>query len=264
MNYKKIYKYGYDINKISQKIYTPQRIETTCGYFSKLNKGEYDLQQVFLKKGLGFTLNHQDYLKREVLIYLENGQVSVKQHSLKPQETLFIPTSIFSKPLEITSQKDSFVYIFSGPVLLSSRPDSEQKSNNAFNKSKTFDRRYKDWAENLIETIISREFTGKKIFFKRGNSSSLHFHCNKTETYFIHSGKLLLRFRAGQGEDKFFVVNSGQAVDITPGLMHQAGGLEDTIIIEISTRDRDTDSFIVESEFMKMPRLKKMMKSYNN
>ena len=96
--------------------------------------------------------------------------------------------------------------------------------------------------------------------FKKGNKSSLHFHCKKTETYFIHSGKLLLRLRAGQGNDKFFVLKPGQAVDITPGLMHQAGGVEDTAIIEISTRDYDTDSFIVESEFMEMPKLKENLK----
>jgi len=250
VNKTKVYKYGYDIDKISRKIYKPKRIKTEWGYFSKLSQGKkYDLQQIFLKKKGKFTLRH--CLNKEKLIYLESGQVSIKQYNLKPQETLFVPRGVIFKPLDIISKEDSFVYIFSGPT---------KKSSNSLKKLKTFDRRYKDWAENLIETIISSEFTGKKIFFKKGNSSSLHFHCKKTETYFIHSGKLLLRLRAGQGKDKFFVLKPGQAIDITPGLMHQAGGLEDTIIIEISTRDQDTDSFIVESEFMEMPRLKENLK----
>ena len=94
-----------------------------------------------------------------------------------------------------------------------------------------------------------------QIYFKKGNNSSFHFHCQKKETYFVHSGKLLLRFRAGKGEDRFFILKPGQAVDISPGLMHQAGGLEDTIVMEVSTRDNDTDAFLVESEFTKMPKL---------
>lgn len=250
MKNKKIYKYGYDINAVSRKIYKPKRIKTGWGYFSKLSQEKkYDLQQIFLKKRGKFTLKH--CLNKEKLIYLESGQVSIKQHNLKPQETLFVPGGVVFKPLDIISKEDSFIYIFSGLT---------KKSSNNLKKSKTFDRRYKYWAENLIETIIDRGFTGKKIFFKKGNSSSLHFHCRKTETYFIHSGKLFLRLKAGQGEDKFFILRPGQAINITPGLMHQAGGLEDTIIIEISTPDQDADSFIVESEFSEMPRMKENLK----
>lgn len=250
-----IYQYGYDINKISQKISTPQRQETAGGYFCKFSEeNKYDLEQVFIRKGSNFILNPQDYLGKEVLIYLESGQISVQSDILAPQETLFIPVSGFSGPLNIISGEDSFIYIFSGFVLRGLNED-------VLKKSKTFDRRYKEYAENLIETIINREFTGKKIFFKKGNKSSLHFHCKKTEAYFIHSGKLFLRLKAGQGEDRFFVLEPGQAVQITPGLMHQAGGLEDTIIIEISTHDEDSDDFIVESEFMEMPKLKENLKT---
>lgn len=249
----KVYQYGYDINEISQKICRPQRVEAPFGYFAKFSEGEkYDLQQVFVKKGHEFTVNPDDYLNKEALIYLEEGQVFAESNKLGPQETLFVPK--MENPLEVAADQDSFLYIFSGPSFY----DSQGMT---FKKGETFDRRYKDYAENLIETIINRQFTGKKIFFKKGNSSSLHFHCQKTETYFIHSGKLFLRLKAGQGEDRFFAVEPGQVVQITPGLMHQAGGLEDTVIIEASTRDYDSDSFIVESEFGEMPGLKENLKT---
>ena len=247
----KVYQYGYDINEISRKICRPARAEAPFGYFAKFSEGEkYDLRQVFIKKGFDFTIDPKDYSNKEALIYLEEGLASAQGYKLGQQETLFSPQ--IKNPVKISASQDSFVYIFSGP------PSAGSKDG-AFFKSETFDRRYKDYAENLIETIVNRQFTGKKIFFKKGNSSSLHFHCQKTETYFIHSGKLFLRLKAGQGEDRFFVVEPGQAVQITPGLMHQAGGLEDTVIIEISTRDEDADSFLVESEFGQMPGLKERL-----
>ncbi len=74
----------------------------------------------------------------------------------------------------------------------------------------------------------------------------MEYHCRKIESYFIHSGKLLLRLRAGRGEDRFFELEKGVSSFTPPGLMHQRGGLADTVIIEISTKDEDSDSFLVE------------------
>jgi len=261
----KIYKYGYDVKKLGQQIFRPRQTKGEWGFFRDVARNDiYGLQQVFIKKGSTYSLMVSDYLEQEFLIYLEDGLAKIEVTGKKDkkriislgfQETILFSGISFYKFIKIVAAKDSFIYIFSGSCLgISSK-------NKDFRKSKTFDRRYKNWAENCIETIINRDHTGKRIFFKKGNSSSLHFHCKKTETYFIHSGKLLLRFRAGQGEDKFFVILPGQSVRITPGLMHQAGGIKDTVIIEVSTRDEDTDSFLVESEFMKMPKLNKLIKN---
>ena len=94
--------------------------------------------------------------------------------------------------------------------------------------------------------MVNAKYTGKRLFFGKGQHSSLHFHCNKLETYYIHSGELLVRLRAGRGEDRSFTLKKGDTLLIPPGLMHQDGGLEDTVIIEVSTHDVDSDSFIVE------------------
>ena len=65
-----------------------------------------------------------------------------------------------------------------------------------------------------------------------------------------------MRLRAGRAEDRYFELELGTASFTPPGLMHQRGGLEDTVIIEISTRDEDSDSFLVEDgQKTKMPNL---------
>lgn len=241
----KIYQYGYDIGQVSKQIYTPKRLKTKWGYFCEVVNGKcYGLSQFFAKKGKIVSLSPKKYSRKEVLIYLEKGCLFVKSFDLKPYETLLLSPRFLSKGLEILVKDDSFVYIFSGPP----------SRGRILKKSKLFNFRNQYWAD-VLWTMVNRAYAGKKIFFKKGNNSSFHFHCRKTETYFVHSGKLLLRFRAGKGEDRYFILNPGQAVDIPPGLIHQAGGLKDTVVIEASTCDDDADDFMVESEFTKMPKL---------
>ena len=122
----------------------------------------------------------------------------------------------------------------------------------------TSDLRSKYWGS--IETIVNAGYTGKRLFFRKGKHSSLHFHCAKMETYFIHSGCLLVRLRAGRGEDRWFPLRPGAILNIPPGLMHQSGAIEDTVIMEVSTHDEDSDSFLVEDgERFPMPRLRAML-----
>lgn len=238
MDRAKTYQYGYDINKVKRQIYRPKHLKKRWGYFYKIaNNENYGLIEVFVKKSKVFPLKP----RKESLVYVEKGRVN----NLKPQDTLLIPLGALKKPLRLEGKEDSIIYIFSGPTTGKSK---------TLKKSKVFNFKNQYWAD-ILWTAVNRGYAGKKIFFKKGNNSSFHFHCQKNETYFIHSGKLLLRFRAGKGEDRFFVLKPGQAVDIPPGLMHQAGGLEDTIVIEASSRDRDSDAFLVESEFTKMPKL---------
>ncbi len=140
-------------------------------------------------------------------------------------------------------------YIFRGPAGVGIQVGAS---------TETSDLRSKYWGS--IETIVNAGYTGKRLFFRQGKHSSLHFHCAKMETYFIHSGCLLVRLRAGRGQDRWFPLGPGAILNIPPGLMHQSGALEDTVIMEVSTHDEDSDSFLVEDgERFPMPRLRAMI-----
>jgi len=106
------------------------------------------------------------------------------------------------------------------------------------------DFRNKYWG--TIETIVSAEFAGKRILLNQGGQASLEFHVRKTESYFVHSGKVRVGLRTGRAENRSIVLSAGQAFDVLPGLMHMRMAIEDTLIIEISTRDDDGDSHLVE------------------
>lgn len=108
----------------------------------------------------------------------------------------------------------------------------------------TSDIREKYWGR--IETILATDVAGKRILVRKGGQSSLEFHVEKRETYYIHSGLIKIGLRIGRAENHSIVLGPGDAYDVNPGVMHMRMALEDTIIIEASTKDSDADSYLVE------------------
>jgi mannose-6-phosphate isomerase-like protein (cupin superfamily) len=108
----------------------------------------------------------------------------------------------------------------------------------------TTDVREKYWGR--IESIFSGEIAAKRIFVQKGGQGSLEFHVEKRETYYIHSGLVRVGLRIGRAENRSIVMRPGESYDMQPGVMHLRIGLEDSVIIEVSTRDSDSDSYLVE------------------
>lgn len=108
----------------------------------------------------------------------------------------------------------------------------------------TSDVREKYWGR--IETIVSDEVAAKRIFVQKGGQGSLEYHVEKSETYYVHSGRVKVGLRIGRAENHSIVLAAGQSYDVRPGVMHLRAGLEDSVILEVSTRDSDADSYLVE------------------
>ena len=81
---------------------------------------------------------------------------------------------------------------------------------------------------------------------KSNTQSSMEYHIKKDEFYYIQSGKLKVGMRIGRAKNKSVILKKGDVFHISPGLMHMRIALEDTVIIEWSNKDEDTDSNIVE------------------
>ncbi len=238
----KQYQYGLDVNRLGEFISVPIAEKSGSGFYTLIiDLPEYRLECVVLKKGKTFSFTTPREF--ETTVYVEEGKVQVKGTTLKARGTMTVPPR---SVIEIEAVADATVYFFSGPA------DDE---GTYYKARMTVDHRDKYWGE--IETIIGKSgYSGKRMLVKKGKYASLEFHCKKFESYYVHSGSLLLRLRAGRGEDRFFDIPEGRVLVTPPGLMHQRGGIEDTVIIEISTKDEDSDSFLVEDGAKhKMPRL---------
>ena len=98
-----------------------------------------------------------------------------------------------------------------------------------------------------IKTIFaSEDFTLKEVFMKGNTQSSMEYHIKKDEYYYIKKGKLKVGMRIGRAKNKSIILDQGDVFHIPPGLMHMRIAIEDTLIIEWSNKDDDTDSNIVE------------------
>ena len=238
-----MHQYGIDIDRLGELMRNaPANPQTPS--VSLVTRPEYCLERVMLDSDDACELARRPL--GDATIFVEDGAIQVGSVTLAPHDLLNIKNS---PDLRLVGMSSATAYVFRGASSNSIDPEKPNR---------TFDFRSKYWGS--IETIVNAEYTGKRLFFRKGQHSSLHFHCAKTEAYFIHSGRLLVRLRAGRGEDRWFELPAGSILEIPPGLMHQSGAIEDTVIIEISTHDEDSDSFLVEDgQRIPMPRLRQII-----
>lgn len=99
------------------------------------------------------------------------------------------------------------------------------------------------------EKIIcnNEEYCGKILCFVKGKKCSWHYHIKKDETFYIQSGKILLKY--GENDDMSFsheiMLERGDKFHVTRGMRHQMYALEDTELFEFSTQHFDEDSIRV-------------------
>ena len=103
----------------------------------------------------------------------------------------------------------------------------------------------KKWGEEVI-IHNGEDYCGKILRFNRGAKFSMHFHIQKSETWFVHSGKFELRFIDPEDatEHKIFI-QPGDVIEIPRGNPHQLIAVSDGEIFEVSTQHFDDDSYRV-------------------
>src|SRR5216683_2076167 len=80
----------------------------------------------------------------------------------------------------------------------------------------------KGWGSELWIANNS-QYCGKLLRLNKGKRCSLHFHKIKTESFYLHSGRLLMRLMDSNDADTIeeFILEAGQCMDIPVGLIHQ-------------------------------------------
>ena len=233
---------GIDINSLGKFISKPILSKLNWGERGILLEGtDFKLEKIRVDAGADADLDGDaDF---ETTLWIAEGKGSIQGIEMRDSDIITLPPR---KNWSISAEEPITAYLFKGPANTGSE---------YLKKTKPFDYREKHWG--AIQSVVSKGYCGKIVFVRKGKNSSLEFHCQKSEGYYLHSGNLLLRLRAGRAEDKFFELKEGAASFMPPGLMHQRGAFNDTVIIEISTRDEDSDSFLVEDgKIHPMPRFK--------
>lgn len=82
------------------------------------------------------------------------------------------------------------------------------------------------------------EYCAKTLYLKKNHRCSFHYHKKKHETFIIIEGKCLMEV-----DDKAFVMRKGDIIEIDRGDIHRFTGIEDTVILEVSTQHFEDDSY---------------------
>ena len=105
----------------------------------------------------------------------------------------------------------------------------------------------KGWGYELWITNNS-EYCGKLLFFNKNKKCSWHYHVKKDEVFYIHSGKILLKYLEYEDDiakAKEIVLEPGDSFHVSRRMRHQMYALEDTELFEFSTHHDDRDSYRV-------------------
>lgn len=101
-----------------------------------------------------------------------------------------------------------------------------------------------------VDVIVSQpEYCLKRMWMSPHRQSSLEYHMVKSETYIVESGYLTVGLRDGKARGKNVEVRlgPGDILHIPPGTMHmRIAGDMDVSILEVSTHDDPSDTYIVE------------------
>jgi mannose-6-phosphate isomerase-like protein (cupin superfamily) len=88
-------------------------------------------------------------------------------------------------------------------------------------------------------------YCGKILEIRKGRRCSLHYHKLKTESFYLHKGRLKIRVKDSVDSDRLdeFEISPGDCMDVVPGFVHQMEALEDSELFEFSTQHFETDSY---------------------
>lgn len=93
----------------------------------------------------------------------------------------------------------------------------------------------KVWGEE-IWIANSPLYCGKLLNVKKDFQCSYHWHPIKDETFYLLSGLIWLELNGDMR-----LMYPGDVVHIRPGAKHRFTGIEDSVIIEVSTQHSDDD-----------------------
>jgi quercetin dioxygenase-like cupin family protein len=102
----------------------------------------------------------------------------------------------------------------------------------------------KGWGYELW-IVNKTEYCGKLLFIEKDKKVSWHYHILKDETFYVQSGKILLKYSNEDDIEKAseVILNKGDSFHIPRGLRHRMIGIEDTELFEFSTEHFDSDSY---------------------
>lgn len=101
----------------------------------------------------------------------------------------------------------------------------------------------KGWGSELI-WATNDLYCGKLLKFNSGSKFSMHFHAQKDESWYVLSGKFILKMIDTQTANEYRQeLTEGSSIRIRPLQVHQLICIEEGTVIEVSTPDSVEDNY---------------------
>ena len=222
--------YGKQFKELNTK-YEPNLQKNFSKIFYEKN---YSLYKLNLKKNLFYKVSNSNFF----IYNCKNIIFSNKFHIHKSNLVKSL------KPLTFKAINNSFCYImFQNKSKLKISNTNKFTQKNYISYKKIY-RLKKYWGEIL--TLFSNSKGAAKIInMNKGSQSSMEFHINKKENYFIEYGEMNLGIRYSRGLNGLIKLKKNNSFLMKPGTMHMRMAKKNCKIIEMSNRDIDSDSIIV-------------------
>ena len=90
------------------------------------------------------------------------------------------------------------------------------------------------WGQEVL-VASTAHYTGKVLFYKAGEAGGLQYHMLKYESFYLFSGRAIVRYDNGNGGLVESTMEPGQTFQIPPGAPHQFEAITNCIVFEAST-----------------------------
>jgi len=104
----------------------------------------------------------------------------------------------------------------------------------------------KRWGSEIwFANSHAHDYCGKILKINKSNFSSMHYHLDKHETFYILKGTLIVHLiNTDSGEEEVLRIREGETLEIPKGQPHRLSAADgDITMIEASTFHRDSDSY---------------------
>ena len=98
---------------------------------------------------------------------------------------------------------------------------------------------YELWLHN------DEKYCGKLLFFEKGKGCSFHYHKVKSETFYLQSGMIMLKYSYSDEVDDAaeVILTPGDTFEVPIHLRHRMFALKDSELFEFSTQHFEDDSY---------------------
>ncbi len=174
-------------------------------------------------------------------IFLNKGSIQINKivYSDSFNETLFSKDTLYFKTIP-----DTEIYVFFFKKISKLKINLTKKKFTSKISILPIKHKKKYWGY-IYDLLQNQKGAIKIIEMKTNTQSSMEFHINKKENYFLENGEMDLGIRYSRGLNGIIKLKKNNSFLMKPGTMHMRMAKKNCKIIEMSTKDQDNDSIIV-------------------